>query len=329
MELFPLEDDTLRIGYHISVSNSLTNTIRNAMARKITAMQFFLHSPREWARKNVDLNDAVQAGHLLAEFPSLWVCVHASYIYNLHGVIDTTSQKYHTNYELTIRSIATDLDICVALGCGMVLHPGSAKRCDKAFRRMALAIDRSLTEDSSITVALADVMGISCSELKKRRMLHLENCAGEGSKIGTIADLHTLLSLVSKHLLPQVGVCIDTCHLFASKDCNLRNVADTKAFLHDVNLPITVVHLNDSQQRFGSRKDRHESVCSGMIWGSESVGDDELLLYDFEPLMAIVAHCDERSIPMIVETANGAGDVSLVRFLYDREKTNNCVLIVI
>lgn len=297
MNVFPHPNYTLRIGYHVSKLPTLTDTIRYAMSLPITAMQIFLRSPKSWATTSIDVKDLLVAGRLLREFPSLWMCVHAAYIYSLHGVMDPNSRSYETNYELTINSAKIDLDICACLGCGMVLHPGSAKRTDSSFKRMTAAIHRILTDDSKITSKIAAAMGIDSDTLKKRRCLYLENCVGEGSKIGTIPDLRKLYEMTPNSVRTQLSFCIDTCHLFASGEYDLRTNLVT--FFESLDIPLSVIHLNDSQQKFGSKKDRHENLCVGKIWNRSSLAE-------------IVKYCNTERIPMIIETANGDKDVSLV-----------------
>jgi deoxyribonuclease-4 len=99
-------------------------------------------------------------------------------------------------------------------------------------------------------------------------VLCLESTAGQGSTLGrTFEELAAILAAVEDSR--RVGVCLDTCHLFAAGFPLAPAAAyrqTMRAFADTVGLErLRAFHLNDSQTPFGSRKDRHEHIGQGQI----------------------------------------------------------------
>jgi deoxyribonuclease-4 len=134
----------------------------------------------------------------------------------------------------------------------VVLHPGSAKTGN-----VRAAIARA---GETISEALSESEGCP---------LHLENTAGAGGTLGrSIEELAELLEAGGEG--ERLGVCLDSCHLFASGYGQIRSSAGMDALLAEIDAKIGLdrlgsLHLNDSQTPAGSNRDRHANIGAGEI----------------------------------------------------------------
>ena len=157
---------------------------------------------------------------------------------------------------------------------GVVIHPGTCSH--------------NLINQDDVKEALNKII-VNISNLYKNNdvngRLLLENCAGEGKKVpknlDQIAYIIKHLELIKdkegKYISSKVGICIDTCHLFAAGDYDLREKSQITKFKKDFETKIglkylKLIHLNDSKDPFNSHKDRHEIIGQGNIWEKENLG---------------------------------------------------------
>ena len=174
---------------------------------------------------------------------------------------------------------------------GVVIHPGTCSH--------------NLVNKDDVKEALNKII-INISTLYKNNningILLLENCAGEGKKVpknlDQIAYLIKHLELIKdkeeNYISTKVGICIDTCHLFAAGDYDLRKKSQITKFKEDFENKIglkylKLIHLNDSKDPFNSHKDRHEIIGQGNIWKKDN------LKYFLESFS---------KIPMVCETSS-------------------------
>jgi deoxyribonuclease-4 len=120
--------------------------------------------------------------------------------------------------------------------------------------------------------------------------LCVENCAGTGGTIGrSVKELATILERLDRH--PRLGVCLDTCHLYASGyDVTDRDALDR--LLQEVDATVGLdrvrcLHVNDSKAGLGSNRDRHENVGEGLMGNRIGV---------------FLAHPDLQGLPATLET---------------------------
>ena len=153
----------------------------------------------------------------------------------------------------------------------IVVHPGNALKLDReeALSNIALALNYIIDEDT-------------------KPMILLETMAGKGSECGI--NIYELKSILNKvNLKDKVGICLDTCHLNDSgvdiaKFDEYLSVFDSEIGLDKVKC----VHVNDSKNVIGSKKDRHANIGFGTI------GFDNLLNVIYNPKL--------KDIPKILET---------------------------
>jgi len=145
------------------------------------------------------------------------------------------------------------------------------------------------------------------SKLKKSSLrLLFETTAGQGTNIGsTFEELHYLIKPLYKKI--PIGICIDTCHIFASGYDIRTKEALNKTLLDFDNIiglkHLYALHLNDSKAELGSKKDRHENIGKGKI--------------GLDGFKAIMQNSKLNHLPMFLETPNGdknwADEISLLK----------------
>ena len=257
--------------------------LREAQSIDANTFQFFTRNPRGGAVKAQDPADvaAFLQGAQAADFGT--VLAHAPYTMNL------CSDKERTR--MFAREVfADDLQRLEALpGTLYNFHPGShvGQGTDNGIAYITRALNDLLTPEQHTTVLL-------------------ETMAGKGSEVGgRFEELKAILDQVE--LREKVGVCLDTCHVWdAGYDLagNLDGVLEE--FDRVIGLDrLRAVHLNDSCNPLGSRKDRHARIGEGAI-GTEA-------------LARVVRHPALRHLPFCLETPNElpgyAREIALLRRL--------------
>ena len=216
------------------------------------ALQLFVQSPRAWRFPNHD-------PEVLAGFPERAAnagikatLVHAIYLCNFASPDDELYEKSRSTLQSTVDTA------CAIKADGVVFHVGS--HLGSGFEA---GLDRAVP-------AIAQVLE-RCSE---RTWLLLENSAGTGGTMGrSLEELAALVDGLDRH--PRLGVCLDSCHLWASG----VDVTDPKAFdalLDEFDETIGLdrlraLHVNDSATPLGSNRDRHANLTEGLIADGLSV----------------------------------------------------------
>lgn len=210
------------------------------------ALQLFVQSPRAWRFPNHD-------PEVLASFPErakaagmqAWI-VHAIYLINLASPDDEL-------YEKSGSTLRSTMDASCAIGAdGVVFHVGShlGSGFEAGLERAAPAIEQVLERCSDTTWLL------------------IENSAGTGGTMGrSIEEIAQLVDRLGAH--PRLGVCLDSCHLWAS-GVDVTDAAAFDAVLDEFDRLIGLdrlraLHVNDSVTPLGSNRDRHANLKEGLI----------------------------------------------------------------
>ncbi|CDZ98822.1 Major apurinic/apyrimidinic endonuclease/3'-repair diesterase APN1 [Phaffia rhodozyma] len=241
----------IRVGAHVSASGGVENAVKNAAKIGANAFALFLKSQRQWkstALAETTIKESFpNACKKFSYNPKRDMLPHGSYLVNL---ANPESSKREKSYECFI----DDIKRCESLGIGLYnFHPGSPMKEDRvrAIGWVAEGVNRALNETKHVTIVL-------------------ENMAGQGEVLGSyFEDLRDIIKLVKDK--SRIGVCIDTCHLFAASESNdIR----TPLTLHqtltrfDSMVPFRywkALHVNDSKFGLGMKKDRHENIGVGQI----------------------------------------------------------------
>ena len=271
----------LRVGCHLSVAKGYA-----AMGEEICALggntfAWFTRNPRGGRTKPVPPEDAAALNALLAGKRLGPLVAHGSYTMNLCAANPETRAN---GLDMLRQDMAR---MALFPGNYYNFHPGAhvGQGVEAGIEAIAAALNAVLTPDLPFTVLL-------------------ETMAGKGSEIGgRFEELRAIIDRVDCR--DRVGVCLDTCHVWdAGYDISGDLDGVLTGFDRAIGLQrLRAVHLNDSKNPLGSRRDRHEKLGQGAI-GAEA-------------LRRLVRHPALHQLPFILETPNDsegyAREISMVR----------------
>src|ERR1044071_2199403 len=246
-----MNKNKLLLGSHVSMKSPfyLEGAVKECVSYGGNVLMFYLGSPRSTFRssfKKLRVNEfkkLLEASQISTES----VFVHAPYIINLANVVD----KKIFNFSFSF--LEKELLLCDKIGIKtIILHPGSVISREKTDCKVAL-----LQLARSISKLLEG----------KKVKIALETMSSKGAQIcSSFEELKFVIDNVVPHKQKQVGICLDTCHLFdAGYDiCDFKNVLATFDGVVGIE-KIFAIHLNDSKNILGSKKDRHENIGKGKI----------------------------------------------------------------
>lgn len=282
----------VRVGVHVSIAGGIANAVDRASEKGCDIFQIFSRNPRGWKIKDLSPEDA---GSFVVKLESSGigpVFDHMPYLPNLASPKDGV-------YRNSVATLTTELLRCDQLHIPyLVTHLGShlgAGRME-GLKRIVEAINSAF------------------SAAENSVMLLLENTAGtKNSMGGSFGDMAGIIDALDSK---RVGVCLDTCHLFAS-GYELRTPEGLDRTFDDFNSRIgleklKLIHLNDSKGILGSGLDRHEHIGLGAIGES-----------GFKTILG----CEKiRALPFILETPidsrrDDLGNMLVARDLASQQKT--------
>ena len=256
----------LTIGCHLSSAKGYRQMAADAASIDANTFQFFTRNPRGGKAKPIDAAD-VQAFEELAQQAGIErFLAHAPYTMNPAAAKPETRR-------FALDVLADDLRRMEATPGQMYnMHPGChvGQGAEAGIQLIADALNEVLAPEQTTT-------------------LLLETMAGKGTEIGgTFAELAQIIERVE--LADHVGVCLDTCHVWdGGYDVAGRLDDVLEEFDREVGLDrLHAVHLNDSKNVLGARKDRHARIGEGEI--------------GFDALAAMVNHEALREPPFFLET---------------------------
>lgn len=261
-------------GAHVSIAGGIFRAFERGAALGCRAIQIFLKNSNQWKGKPLTDEDCslfIEARTASAIHP---VVAHDSYLINLASPDRELSRKSLDAFVDEMRR-ANRLRVQF-----LVMHPGAHMGAGESagIDRISRALRRAL------------------EEVEPPVMILLENTAGQGSCLGHRFE-HLAAIIEGLGGSDRIGVCLDTCHLFAA-GYDIRTVGAYQETMREFDRliglqRIRIVHVNDSKKELGSRVDRHFHIGQGCI-GVEAF---RLLLNDprFE------------GVPKILETPKGKG----------------------
>jgi deoxyribonuclease-4 len=240
------------IGAHVSSTGGIHTAIDRAEAMGADSVQVFTQSPRTWRPTNHPPENFERFKERRAEVGIDGVLCHAVYLINLANPKDDF-------YEKSVEALANTIDVgCAIEADGVVFHIGS---------HLGAGIEAGLDR----VVAAMKVALERCSDTT---WLLMENCAGTGATIGrSVEELAVVFERLGGH--PRLGVCLDSCHLYAS-GYDVTDEAALDAVLDELDREIGLdrlraLHVNDSAAPLGSNRDRHANIEDGLIGKKLSV----------------------------------------------------------
>lgn len=257
----------------MSVAGGLEHAFLDGAAVGCESVQIFVKNQRQWRAKPLSPEqiDAYKAAQ--QETGLHPVVAHASYLINM-AAPGADARKKSTD------AMIDELSRCEALGVDyLVVHPGAH-------------MDDSMDQGIERIAACVDQAHDSCAGFRTKILL--ETTAGQGTAIGY--RFEQLRAILSKTKDPKrLGVCLDTCHLFAA-GYDFRTAQGYRTMMGELDELIGLanvhcIHVNDSKRELGSRVDRHDHIGKGKI------GKEGFAHFVNDPRW--------NGIPMILETAKG------------------------
>ena len=258
----------MNIGCFLSCSKGYLHMGCEALSIGANTLQYFSRNPRGGNVRAFDDTDAAALVSLTNQHSFAPILTHAPYTLNPCAAADHTLDFAH-------RAMREDLERLDFFENGLYnFHPGS---------HVGQGIDVGIEK---ITRTLNDVMfdGMHTTVL-------LETMSGKGSEVGgRFEELRAIIDLVERS--DRIGVCLDTCHVY---DAGYDIVDDLDGVLEEFDRIIGIdrlkaIHLNDSKNPMGSRKDRHEKIGHGTI--------------GLDAFARIINHPHLRDLPFHLETPN-------------------------
>lgn len=234
------------LGAHVSNAGGVENSPARAADLDSVYLQLFTKNAQRWAEpelspERVNAFREARARHGIRAASS-----HDSYLINL-------ASPDGALYERSLESFRAELRRCIALGIEyLVTHPGNATDGDRdrGLEQNASAIERALRTEGGDVVVL------------------FEHTAGTGTALGSsFEELARIIDSIAPMERARVGVCLDTCHLWAAGYDIVTDYPNVIARLEAiVGLErVKLFHLNDSKTGLGSARDRHAHIGSGCI----------------------------------------------------------------
>lgn len=259
----------VKLGSHVSMSGKkmLLGASEEAASYGANTFMIYTGAPQNTRRKPIEeLN--IEAGLKHMEENGISdIVVHAPYIINIANTV-----KLDT-FELGVEFLIKEIERTEAIGAEqIVLHPGShvGAGVDAGIKQIIKGLNEVIRKDQNVQIAL-------------------ETMAGKGSEIGrTFDELAKIIDGVTYN--EKLSVCLDTCHIHDA-GYNVKEGFDETLTKFDkiIGLErIKVVHVNDSKNEQGARKDRHENIGFGHI--------------GFEALHYVIYHEAFKDLPKILET---------------------------
>lgn len=274
----------MKIGSHVSFSNKgLLNATQEAISYGATTFMIYTGAPQNTRRKPMEEQYVPEGLALMKEHGIEDIVVHAPYIINLG------SYKTDT-FGLAVEFLQSEIERTAFIGVeNIVLHPGAYtdKDVEYGIARIAEGLDEVLSANGNVNIAL-------------------ETMAGKGTEIGrSFEELAAIMDKVTDN--ERLRVCFDTCHVH---DAGYDIVNDFDGVMEEFDRIIgldrlAVLHINDSKNPRGARKDRHAPVGAGYI--------------GFDAIHRIVHHEVAQGKPIILETPWIGKEKSKQRPMYEAE----------
>ena len=260
-----------RIGAHVPTTGGMAKrSIAYAQTVGAEVIQVFASNPRGWAMPEPN-RTADEEFRKIASERDITTYVHAPYLINLGS---PTHETYQNSLNSTRYSLSRGADIGAL---GVVIHTGSAVEVNHVPQAWKQIHDGMMP----ILEALSD----------DAPPLLLEPTAGQGqSLVKRLEDLVHYFNALENH--PKVGICLDTCHVFAAG----HDISKKGGMTEAIDLLVSVVgagrlqliHANDSMDVCGALKDRHQNLGAGYV--------------GLEPFKELISHPAVAHVPLVLET---------------------------
>lgn len=239
------------IGAHTSASGGVFNALYQGKEIGANTVQLFTSNQKQWKGKTFSPDELQEWKRALELTGIEKVMSHDSYLINLGSVDPEILQKSRTAFK-------EEIIRCQLLGIELLnFHPGAATRG---------------TLEECLDLIVESLLGYEPLLAKGKTRLLLETTAGQGTSVGHRFEQLAYILDRTEEKIP-IGVCIDTCHIFAAGyDIRTANAWENVLDQFDKIIGLKrlfAFHVNDSQKDLGTRVDRHANLGEGLI-GLES-----------------------------------------------------------
>lgn len=257
------------LGSHVGMSGKemFLGSVKEALSYGANTFMVYTGAPQNTRRKDITELRIPEAHALMQETGISRFLVHAPYIINLANTVKPET------FSLAVEFLRLEIERTAAMGSQiLVLHPGSHVDAgtEAGISQIINGLNQVLTTDTPVYIAL-------------------ETMAGKGSEIGS--NFEELKAIYKGVTHPEkLRICMDTCHL---SDAGYPVSTDFDEILAEFDRIIgldqlAAIHINDSKNPPGARKDRHANIGDGCL--------------GFDALRYIVHHPALADIPKILET---------------------------
>lgn len=261
------------LGAHTSAAGGSFNALYEGQEIGATAIQLFTSNQKQWQGRKIGEEEVLLWEKALDETGIENVMSHDSYLINLGSPNEEILHKSR-------KAFHDEIQRCHLLKIPYLnFHPGAAT--DK-------------NEEKCIETIAESLLGFEALLHQGKTRILLETTAGQGTSIGH--KFEQIAAIIKKlhHKIP-IGVCIDTCHIFAA-GYDIRTEEGWRKTLEEFDRIIGLrhlhaFHLNDSMKDLGSRVDRHAPLGQGKI--------------GWESFHFVMTHSPFKSLPKYLETPDG------------------------
>lgn len=259
----------IKLGSHVAMSGKdmMLGSAKEAVSYNANTFMLYTGAPQNTRRKDISELKIEPAWEYMKEHGIEDMIVHAPYIINLANTVKPET------YEIAESFLRLELERTDAMrGSCLVLHPGAhvGAGTEAGIKQIIKGLNAVLTKDTKAVIAL-------------------ETMAGKGSEIG--ANFEELAAIYDGVVYnDRLRICLDTCHV---NDSGYDLVNDLDGVLTEFDKvlglkQIAVIHLNDSKNVLGAKKDRHENIGFGNL--------------GFDTIHRIVTLKELENVPKILET---------------------------
>lgn len=235
------------LGAHTSAAGGAPNALYEGKEIGATSIQLFTSNQKQWTGRHITPDEISEWEQALGETGISHVMSHDSYLINLGAPNPEVLEKSR-------KAFRDELHRCHLLKIPLLnFHPGSAT---------------TATVEQCIETIIASLLQMEDLILKGPTKIVLEATAGQGTSVGhRFEHLAAIIEGVKERF--PIGVCIDTCHIFAA-GYDIRDAQSWEKTLKEFDQVIglkylSAFHLNDSVKDLGSRVDRHAALGQGKI----------------------------------------------------------------
>jgi len=237
----------LKLGVHVSIAGKIYKSIDRTVELGCNTMQIFSRNPRQWRKTLLSDEDVERFKKKVKKSNISPVVIHIPYLLNLA----TVKKSF---FKVTIKEFIADLVEADRLEADyLVTHMGSYKGGTEegGLSRVIQALNKILKETKEV----------------KTKVL-LENTSGSGHWLGYKFS-HQKIVLDGLNRPESVGICLDTAHAWAA-GYKINEPRGLKSLLDEIDQEVglerlKVIHLNDTQEKLGSLRDRHHDIGTGEI----------------------------------------------------------------